>query len=266
MAQVRVSYVSDRRFLLPKNLIGFYLALVLLSNSCSTPHPVPKSEIPTRPIAVKRLGYTIQAGAFKNMDNAVKFTHQLSKRGLWAFYFLDDSGFYKVRFGNFPTKDAALSKAKHLVSAGVIRDFYIISPCQYPVAILSGENHDVLREQLVKTARNFIGVPYRWGGESPEKGFDCSGFTMAVYRLNGLMLPRSSWQQWNKGLPVTKGSLKKGDLVFFATNGRGKVSHVGIYVGKGKFIHAPGKGKQIKIDSLENSYFRTRYVGAKRYL
>ncbi len=215
---------------------------------------------------LKKLGYTIQAGAFSNVKNAINLAQKINEYGLWAFYFSAPSGLYKVRFGNFETKKAAISKAKKLVSLGIIKEFYIISPGEYPVAALRISHPEALRNQIIQTARNFIGVPYRWGGQSVRQGFDCSGFTMAVYQLNGLMLPRSSWQQWNQGVFVKKEHLKKGDLVFFATKSSAKVSHVGIYVGDGKFIHAPGRGKRIRIDSLENSYFRTHYVGAKRYL
>jgi len=118
----------------------------------------------------------------------------------------------------------------------------------------------------VETAEGFIGLPYQWGGASAEEGFDCSGLTMAVYQLNGLSLPRSSQDQYTMGAPVERAGLAKGDLVFFATKGREKVSHVGVYVGDNRFIHAPGKGKSIRVDSLSDRYFTTRYVGARKYL
>jgi cell wall-associated NlpC family hydrolase len=89
---------------------------------------------------------------------------------------------------------------------------------------------------------------------------------MAVYHLNGLNLPRSSNAQWQVGSPANRSQLSKGDLVFFATSGGGKVSHVGIYTGGDKFIHAAGVNKRIRVDSLSNKYFRRRYVGARTYL
>ena len=103
---------------------------------------------------------------------------------------------------------------------------------------------------------------YRIGGA----GFDCSGLTMVVYRINGLDLPRSSRQQWKVGLSINRRQLRKGDLVFFATRGGSKVSHVGIYTGGDKFLHAPGKGRQIQTASLSSKYYSARYVGAKSYL
>jgi cell wall-associated NlpC family hydrolase len=90
--------------------------------------------------------------------------------------------------------------------------------------------------------------------------------TMVVYRLNGLQLPRSSRAQWQAGRPVNHSQLLKGDLVFFATAGGQKVSHVGIYVGDNRFLHAPGKNRNIRISELSNKYYRSRYLGARRYL
>ena len=89
---------------------------------------------------------------------------------------------------------------------------------------------------------------------------------MTVYQLNGLDLPRHSRTQYDVGDTIDRGDLQKGDLVFFATGGYGKVSHVGIYIGEGQFIHAPSRGKKIRIDSLSDEYFANSYVGAKNYL
>jgi cell wall-associated NlpC family hydrolase len=113
---------------------------------------------------------------------------------------------------------------------------------------------------------NYIGVSYKWGGESSDEGFDCSGLTMTVYQLNGLDLPRTSRQQWKAGTAVARNELLRGDLVFFATAGGRRVSHVGVYTGENKFIHAPGKSKRIRLTSLSKSYYRSRFVGARRYI
>ncbi|UCE55362.1 MAG: C40 family peptidase, partial [Desulfobacterales bacterium] len=87
-----------------------------------------------------------------------------------------------------------------------------------------------------------------------------------VYQLNGLNLPRSSKQQWKAGRPIKRRQLLKGDLVFFATSGGKGVSHVGIYMGDSKFLHAPGRDRKIRSSSLSDIYFKTRYVGARTYL
>ncbi|MEQ8162785.1 MAG: C40 family peptidase, partial [Smithellaceae bacterium] len=97
-------------------------------------------------------------------------------------------------------------------------------------------------------------------------GFDCSGLTMTVYQLNGLDLPRHSATQYDAGNPIDKKNLQKGDLVFFATNSDGKVSHVGIYIGNGRFIHAPSRGKNIRVESMSCNFFARRFVGARTYL
>jgi cell wall-associated NlpC family hydrolase len=123
-----------------------------------------------------------------------------------------------------------------------------------------------VREQLVSTARRFLGVPYRWGGEDRHNGFDCSGLTMVSYRLNGLKLPRNSRAQFKSGRVVNKKNLQQGDLVFFATKGGTRVTHVGMYVGQGQFIHAPRPGKTVRIANLSSHFFKKTYVGAKSYL
>ena len=211
-----------------------------------------------------RMGYTIQVGAFSNIDNAVRLTTSLEQQGLDAYHFLHSSGLYKVRFENFRTKQAARSRAIDLQHRGIIDDFYIVDPNTHSADTRDGRTN--LREKIVRTAGRYVGVPYRWGGESPRTGFDCSGLTMVVYRLNGLDLPRSSRQQWKVGRRIDRSRLQKGDLVFFATRGGNRVSHVGIYTGGNNFLHAPGSGRRIRTSSLSSKYYRTRYVGARSYL
>lgn len=111
-----------------------------------------------------------------------------------------------------------------------------------------------------------VGTPYRWGGNTPESGFDCSGLIGFVYRdAAGILLPRTTQQLGTLKAPdVRRQSLQAGDLVFFATSGRGKVSHAGIYVGEGRFVHAPSSGGTVRLDSLSNRYWSQAYVGAKR--
>jgi hypothetical protein len=211
-----------------------------------------------------RMRYTIQVGAFSNIDNAVRLTESLDRQGLDAYHFLHSSGLYKVRFENFRTKQAARNRALDLQRRGIIDGFYIVEPNAYAPDLRDGNAR--LREEIVRTAGRYVGVPYRWGGESPRTGFDCSGLTMVVYRLNGLDLPRSSRQQWKVGRRIDRSRLQKGDLVFFATRGGNRVSHVGIYTGGNKFLHAPSRGRRIQSSSLSDKYFKTRYVGARSYL
>ncbi len=210
--------------------------------------------------------YAIQAGAFKNIDNAVRLTGKLLAHKLLAYHFIDESGFYKVRIGNFPSREEAFEKAERLKSARVIEDYFILSPGDYAASMYGGTGDARLRQELLRTAERFIGVPYRWGGESTTDGFDCSGLTMVVYQLNGLELPRTSADQWRVGRPVDPNDLSRGDLVFFATRGGKTISHVGIYLGGDLFLHAPGRGGTIQTASLSSDYFRARYVGARSYL
>ena len=209
--------------------------LLLLYACAGGPVLRPADSTPAKAPDLPRMRYTIQVGAFSNIENAVRLTEFLQQQGLDAYHFLHSSGLYKVRFENFRTKEAARSRALDLQRRGIIDDFYIVEPDAYAANSRGGEAR--LREEIVRTASQYVGVPYRWGGESPRTGFDCSGLTMVVYRLNGLDLPRSSTQQWKVGRRIDRSRLQKGDLVFFATSGGGSVSHVGIYTGRNKFLH-----------------------------
>jgi hypothetical protein len=257
---------------------GIVILCIFLALSACTPkrfkelHPIKKkTKISEKTVkkTLKRMGYTIQAGAFANPDNAVRFSEVLRSRGLDATYFAAQTGLYKVRFGNFKSKDAARKRAISLKEAGVIEEFYIVVPEEYSVTKsekLGDDQIFYLRDEIVKSAHTFIDVPYLWGGTSAETGFDCSGLTMTVYQLNGLDLPRNSAEQFAAGNTIEKDNLMKGDLVFFATTCSNRISHVGIYIGDGLFIHAPSKGKTIRKDSLSDSYWLKRYVGSCTYL
>ena len=118
--------------------------------------------------------------------------------------------------------------------------------------------------ELVVTAVGFMGVPYRRGGNSAETGFDCSGFVRAMYNQTvGLMLPRRAVEQAAATAPVARADLKPGDLVFFNTMRRA-FSHVGIYVGEGKFIHSPRSGAEVRVENMNGSYWQRRFDGARR--
>ncbi len=249
-----------------KQLFFTSLLFILAIGCRGKPAVVPSAEpmVPQR--FLSRIGHAIQVGAFSHLNNAVRLTQTLQDRGLNAYYFVHKTGLYKVRFGNFPSKESARTKAENLLALGIIDEYYIVGPGDYPKSKDRRKAIAYLRYEIVTAAKTFIGVPYRWGGASPEHGFDCSGFSMAVYHLNGLNLPRTSKGQWESGSPVNRSGLSKGDLVFFATSGGRRICHVGIYVGEDKFIHAPGRNKRIRFDSLSKRYFRRRYVGARTYL
>ena len=215
--------------------------------------------------SLPRLGYTIQVGAFANLDNAVRLDGELDRRGIESFYFRHDSGLYKVRFGNYKERREAQAEALRLRDQGVIADFYIVAPQEYAIARIDQAHSGDLRNELVQTALRYLGIPYRWGGTTDEDGFDCSGLTMVCYRLNGLNLPRVSHHQYSAGHAITKEELRLGDLVFFATRKKGVVSHVGLYIGENRFIHAPRTGENVQIESLLHPYYAERFLGARSY-
>jgi hypothetical protein len=246
------------------SVLGFIIALAGCGSTPPPEHPIPESETVSK--TLPQLGWTIQAGAFRQLDNAVRLTGKLKDRGIDAYHFIDEDRLYKVRFGNYSDKLDAESRARQLTADGILEAYYIVNPASSTAARYASRDDKRLRDEIVKTAERFQGTPYRWGGASAESGFDCSGLTMAVYQLNGLDLPRTSRQQWRTGKPIRRRELDRGDLVFFATTGGRRVSHVGIYTGNGMFLHAPGKGKAIREASLESKYFRKRYLGARSYL
>lgn len=249
--------------------LGWALLLVLLAGCRSALHMPEEAHIPPvvertpEEAALPVIAFTIQVGAFSTVERASDYADRLAAYGLDTYYFIDTDGLCKVRFDRFETKTQARQRALALQQRGLIEDFYVVQPRP------SGRQPDErerLQDGLVQTAQRFIGTPYRWGGASARQGFDCSGLTMTVYRLNGLELPRNSRSQFRTGRPVPRDALEKGDLVFFATGKRSRVTHVGIYSGGGRFIHAPGEGKTIRTASLSSRYFQDRYAGARRYL
>ncbi len=117
---------------------------------------------------------------------------------------------------------------------------------------------------LVITSMGFLGVPYKRGGSSMETGFDCSGFVRAMYeQVSGLVLPRKAEQQAAQTQKIPRDELQPGDLVFFNTMRRA-FSHVGIYVGDGKFIHSPKPGAAVRVEDMRVAYWSRRFDGARR--
>ena len=113
--------------------------------------------------------------------------------------------------------------------------------------------------KVASVAQRYLGIPYRWGGESPRTGFDCSGFVWYVFSRVGVSLPRVVSAQYAVGKRVSRGALRPGDIVFF--DGLG---HDGIYIGRGRFVHSPHTGDVVKISSIHESWYDSRWVGARR--
>lgn len=130
---------------------------------------------------------------------------------------------------------------------------------------LAKDNVGEKASQLVVNAMGFLGVPYKFGGNSVESGgFDCSGFVRAVFEQSvGKVLPRRASDQAAATQTIDRNELKPGDLVFFNTMKRA-FSHVGIYVGDGKFIHSPRSGSQVRVEDMRLAYWQTRFNGARR--
>lgn len=120
----------------------------------------------------------------------------------------------------------------------------------------------VSTSKIISTAKQYIGVPYLWGGITPN-GFDCSGYVQYVFNQCGITLPRTVAQQWTVGISISKSNLREGDLVFFKTGSA--VSHMGIYIGNNQFIHA-STSKGVVISSLSNTYWSNCYYGARRVI
>ena len=136
-----------------------------------------------------------------------------------------------------------------------------VPPPMPPVQVAGPQ--DAAVKGIVRLAMQYVGTPYVWGGESPS-GFDCSGLLQYLYAKKGISIPRVTYDQFKAGVAVSKGQLKPGDAVFFrgADPKGGLPGHVGIYIGGGRFIEAPGRGKVVRISYLKG---RSDYVGARRY-
>ena len=125
------------------------------------------------------------------------------------------------------------------------------------------DSDPVKAHEVVDLAQAMVGKPYKYGGKSPRTGFDCSGLVYYTHKSLGRTLPRTSHAQYRSTQPVRRDDLIPGDLVFFRIH-RSRVSHVGIYLGDDRFVHAPSSGKRVRINSLENPYWDKRFVRGGR--
>jgi len=244
-------------------LLGAGLLLFLAAGCVSTP-------------AVRKTGYSVQVGAFSVVENAERLSERLRSRGIDAYYFRKEGGLYAVRFGDFPTPKAAGDRADKLVSEGLVTAYFVVPPGgaeargpaqpkpPAPAPGVKEPGEPGLGYVAARTAERFVGIPYRWGGNNVVEGMDCSGFVRAVYHLCGLTIPRTAAEQYKAGRSLKRGDLEDGDLVFFGSS-RGKISHVGIYVGSGRFVHAPRRGEDIRFASLEGVGPSLKFAGARRY-
>jgi hypothetical protein len=156
-----------------------------------------------------------------------------------------------------------MKSTKQIILAAII--VFLPVFCSPPYVIKSrGYLPEGERKRIIETAEKYLGTKYKNGGAGPT-GFDCSGFVMYVYGKNGMELSRTAIRQYEEGKKISMSRIKPGDLLFFKIHGGNKISHVGIYIGDGTFIHAPSSGKTVSYATIRNPYWRKRYCGAASY-
>ena len=181
-----------------------------------------------------------------------------------------------------PSGQSQAAPAVATITPPLMTQFSVFAPAQMisqsalpsaPVADQTADadagNVDDFRKSLIELAMKLRDIRYVRGGHDPSTGFDCSGFVRYVFaHAVGLELPSNSAGQFLAGLKVNRAEMQPGDLVFFRTaggrRGGGRVSHVGIYIANGQFIHSPSRGKTVRVDSLDQAYWAKRFAGAKR--
>jgi len=139
-----------------------------------------------------------------------------------------------------------------------------VTPDAAPITPGWAEARDPRRQQVVRTALQALGTPYRYGGNRPQQGFDCSGLVQYSHAAAGIRVPRVTAQQRRHARPVSPARLRPGDLLFFELDGKGR--HVGIYLGNNQFIHAPSSGKRVSRSRIDRPYWRERLVATGSYL
>lgn len=163
--------------------------------------------------------------------------------------------------------DSHASEDFPLVGDRSLRNQYLANVSSDPLGAYLSAAEQVSRPHvrgLASTALTYLGINYRFGGNTPTQGFDCSGLVRyAAEKSLGLKLPRRSAEMARLGESIKRNELERGDLVFFNTLGR-RFSHVGIYVGDGKFVHAPSSGSKVRVEDMNIGYWQKRYNGARR--
>jgi len=154
---------------------------------------------------------------------------------------------------------------KNLTNLAIITATWLtLSGCSStPAYAPSSQLQEGSRSDITSIAQSMIGVRYKYGGRSPKTGFDCSGLVYYSHLRAGKNIPRTSQAQYRASKPVPRNRLKQGDLVFFRIEPN-KVSHVGIYLGKGRFVHAPSSGKKVTVGTMDNPYWQQRFVRGGR--
>lgn len=170
-------------------------------------------------------------------------------------------------FASTTPPEASLGCVEDVMEALISAPAFANAGAQTPAAPLGGKLVAAVadpRQLLAEFALKLRDIRYRHGGRVPSTGFDCSGFVHYVFaHALGVDLPENSASQFNAGVKVARDDMRTGDLVFFHTRGK-HVSHVGIYLGDGRFIHSPATGERVRVNRLDEQYWAHRFVGAKR--
>ncbi|MBC8015018.1 MAG: C40 family peptidase [Sporomusaceae bacterium] len=180
---------------------------------------------------------------------------------------LKERGYYKNKIDGQFTKEITravkkFQKEKKLTSNGIVEEKTYLALVGKPITGNNNSPNGKVKK-ITDMALGVVGVPYKWGGVSP-KGFDCSGLTWYVFDKHAIPLPRTADVQYKTGQAVARGNLQQGDLVFFTTYEPG-ASHCGIYLGDGKFVHS-SSSRGVMVSRLSDSYWNTRYLGARRII
>jgi len=192
--------------------------------------------------------------------------HHLNKTYLLNTIFLMITSSYALSFPSYPmTSDTTGQITQNLIRTHTQPNIEELSPIHFKYAImLDTTAESISNDKLYYLLDEWMGVPYHFGGNNKE-GIDCSSFSGMLYKdLYGSTLPRTSLEQYNISYPVNTDELTEGDLVFFKTGNR-RISHVGIYLGNGRFAHASTQ-KGVTIDQLEFPYYKKRFVGGGRLI
>lgn len=151
-----------------------------------------------------------------------------------------------------------------LARIGLCLAVLTLAGCASTPPVSRVEADDGAADAAARQAVRMVGKPYRFGGASPARGFDCSGLVQYSYRQAGVRLPRSTEEQLRASSPIPVSKLRRGDLLFFDQDGKDK-SHVGIYLGNGRFVHAPSSGKRVRTDRLDSPYWKRHLSEARRF-
>ena len=233
---------------------GVNLSVLQAGTTINVPKAAAKEEQPS--VKSRFAVVTGNHAIVRNGPSTAKAKVAMVDSGTKATVLDFEGGWYKLKF----QKGTAGWIRGDLIKP--VSDLEAATPAKTVVASASASSGDSA-EALLQKAYDLKGTRYHYGGVNTKGGLDCSGFTSKVFREEGIKLPRTSRDQSRVGSAVSRGSLEPGDLVFFATRGRGRISHVGIYTGDGKFIHS-ASSHGVRVDSLSEAYYAKRLSTARR--